>query len=37
MISIIVPRYNAERYLKTCIDSLIHQSYADLQIILVDD
>lgn len=37
MISIIVPIYNAERYLKTCIDSLIHQSYADLQIILVDD
>lgn len=37
MISIIVPIYNTERYLKTCIDSLIHQSYADLQIILVDD
>lgn len=37
MISIIVPIYNAERFLQACIDSLIHQSYADLQIILVDD
>lgn len=37
MISIIVPIYNAERYLKRCINSILNQSYTDLEIILVDD
>lgn len=36
-ISIIVPIYKAERYLKTCLDSIIAQTYKNLQIILVDD
>ncbi len=36
-ISVIVPIYNAEKYLSKCIESLIHQSYRALQIILVDD
>ena len=36
-ISVIVPIYNAEAYLAKCIESLIHQSYHALQIILVDD
>ena len=36
-ISVIVPVYNAEKYLFRCISSIIHQTYTDLEIILVDD
>ena len=36
-ISVIVPVYNVEKYLRRCIDSIISQSYKNLQIILVDD
>lgn len=37
LVSIIVPVYNVEDYLKRCIDSLRNQTYSDLEIILVDD
>lgn len=37
LISIIVPVYNAEKYVERCIDSLIAQEYSNIQIILVDD
>ena len=37
MISVIVPVYNAEKYLKRCINSILNQSYKELEIILVDD
>ena len=37
LISIIVPIYNVEPYLKECIDSIINQTYKNLEIILVDD
>ena len=36
-ISIIVPVYNCEVYLRCCIDSLISQTYCNFEIILVDD
>ena len=36
-ISIIVPVYNVEKYLNKCIESLVAQTYKDLEIILVDD
>lgn len=36
-ISIIVPVYNTESYLKKCFDSIIAQTYTNLEIILVDD
>ena len=35
--SVIVPIYNVERYLPKCIESIIHQTYPCLEIILVDD
>ena len=37
LISIVVPLYNVENYLKECIDSILTQSYHNLEIILVDD
>lgn len=36
-ISIVVPVYNVEPYLAECIDSLINQTYSNLEILLVDD
>lgn len=37
MISVIVPIYNVEKYLRKCIDSILSQSYRDLEVVLVDD
>ena len=35
--SIIVPVYNVENYLKRCLDSIKAQTYADYEVILIDD
>ena len=37
MISVIVPVYNVESFLERCVDSLINQTYQDLEIVLVND
>lgn len=36
-ISIIIPIYNVEKYIHRCVDSVINQTYTNLEIILVDD
>lgn len=37
LISVIVPVYNVEHYIKRCVDSILAQTYTNLEIILVDD
>ena len=36
-ISIIIPVYNVEKYLRECLDSVVNQTFSDLEIICVDD
>lgn len=37
VISVIIPVYNVEPYLRRCVDSVLNQTYTNLQVILVDD
>lgn len=37
LITILVPFYNVEKYIKQCIESIINQTYKNLEIILIDD
>lgn len=37
MISVVVPVFNVEKFLKRCVDSIIGQNFKDIEIILVDD
>ena len=36
-LSVIIPVYNTEKYLKRCLDSIVNQSFKDMEIIIVDD
>lgn len=37
MISIIVPVYNVEKFLDTCVNTIVNQTYKDIEILLIDD
>ncbi len=37
LVSIIIPCYNAEKYLDKCMESLLNQTYRDIEILLIDD
>ena len=37
LISVIVPVYNVENYIRECLDSILAQTYSDFELILVDD
>lgn len=37
LISVIIPVYNVEKYLRECVDSVLSQTYSNLEILLIDD
>ncbi len=37
LISVIVPIYNMEKYLNKCVDSILNQTYSNIEILLIDD
>ena len=37
MVSVLIPVYNVELFLPQCLDSVVNQTYADLQIVMIDD
>lgn len=37
LVSVVIPVYNSEKYLEACLDSIVNQTYRNLEIILVDD
>ena len=36
-VSVIIPVYKTEKYLRRCVDSVLNQTFTDLEVILVDD
>ena len=37
MVSVCIPVYNVEKYIRSCLDSVISQTYENLDIVIVDD
>ena len=36
-ISVVIPMYNAEKYIGDCLDSILAQTFTDFEVIVVDD
>ena len=37
LVSVVIPVYNAEKFISKCLEHLVHQTYDNLEIIVVDD
>lgn len=37
LISVIVPIYNVENYIRQCLDSLLHQTYQNFEVLMIND
>ena len=37
LVSLIIPVYNTDKYLETCLKSIINQTYKNIEIIVIDD
>ena len=37
LVSIVIPAYNTEKYIKRCIDSILNQSFKYIKIIIIND
>lgn len=37
LVTVIIPMYNSEKYIRKCLDSVVNQTYKDLEVIIVDD